>query len=113
MITTIVNIGSNEFIADGHEVDAQYIRVTVPRNPDPTREKYSGDPLNPIAAKSAGEITAAADAAKDVELTAVFDNVKALKAVAVAALWGRLGHQPTAPEIAAERARILAIYKAL
>lgn len=38
---------------------------------------------------------------------------KAIKAAVVCSLWGRLGRQPTAPEISAERTRFIQIYKAL
>lgn len=40
-------------------------------------------------------------------------DVKAIKAAVVCSLWGRLGRQPTGPEIAAERTRFIQIYKAL
>jgi hypothetical protein len=48
----------------------------------------------------------------DAEALASVD-VKMIKAAVVCSLWGRLGRQPTAPEIAAERTRFINIYKAL
>jgi hypothetical protein len=42
-----------------------------------------------------------------------FDGMKLLKAVAISALWGRLGRQPTPAEIGAERTRVLNVYRAL
>jgi hypothetical protein len=42
-----------------------------------------------------------------------FDSMKAIKAVAISALWGRLGRQPTGAEIQSERTRILNIYRTL
>lgn len=50
VITALVNTTTNEFIDDGRNVgeSAEYVRVRVPRNPDPANERFSGDTLNPI-----------------------------------------------------------------
>lgn len=58
MPTAIVDTQTNQFEPKGHAPDARYIVVTVERSPDHRREKYSGDPVNPIAAKSAAEVAA-------------------------------------------------------
>lgn len=116
MATAIVHLASSEFLTTGHEVDAQHVLVTVPRNPDAAREKYSGDPLNPIAVKSAPEIAATQTAQQDAAAAEAFDTAKAIKAVALSNLAARLGKAPgalTNAEINAERTRILAIYKTL
>lgn len=51
--------------------------------------------------------------ARDERAAREFDAAKALKAAVLTSLWGRLGRQPTANEINAERTRFLTIYKAL
>ena len=116
ILTAVVDTATNEFQSLGHDLDGTHIRVDVPRNPDPLREKYSGDPLNPIAAKSGAEITATQDAAKSTEAGQAFDTLKVVQAVALSNLAARLGKAPgalTAADISAERTRIIAIYKAL
>lgn len=56
--TAIVHAPSNEFITDGSAVvdGVTYILVTLPRNPDEGREKYSGNPADPFLAKTVAEI---------------------------------------------------------
>lgn len=115
-ITAIIDTQTNEFIPSGHAEDARFVKLTVPRNPEPSVEKYSGDPLNPIAAKSAGEIAAGQTAVIDADAAQQFDGAKMLKAKGLSDLAWRLGKAPgalTPAEIAAERTRIIAIYKAL
>lgn len=115
-ITAVIDTQTNEFLPYGHDLDARYIAVAVARNPDHLREKYSGNPASPFAAKSAAEIAATLDAATDAEAGALFDPNRLLKAVAISNLARALGKSPgalTAGEIAAERTRILAIYKGL
>lgn len=115
-ITAIVDTQTGEFLERGHAPDARYVAVTLPRNPDPLRETYSGDKAAPFAPKSATDIAAAIDAIKDAEAGAAFDTNKTLKAVALSNLGRALGKSPaalTAAEIATERTRILAIYKGL
>ena len=87
-------------------------RVVLPRAPDPRTEKY-GTPDVPFATKTAAEISAYDNAQHTSRVAAEIDGAHALKAVMICALWGRLNRQPTAPEIAAERARFIAIYKTL
>lgn len=48
----------------------------------------------------------------DADAQSLVDN-KAIKAAVLTSLWGRLGRQPTAQEISAERTRYVAIYKSL
>jgi hypothetical protein len=48
----------------------------------------------------------------DADAQASVDS-RALKAAVLTSLWGRLGRQPTAAEISAERARFVGIYKSL
>jgi hypothetical protein len=113
IITAIVETTTNEFSVSGADLDATHIRVTVPRNPDPLREKWDG---TQIVAKTAPEVTATLDAAKDAEGAQAFDTAKALKAVAISNLARALGKNPgalTPAEISAERTRIIAIYKGL
>ena len=62
---------------------------------------------------TAAELAAVASAALDADAQRQIDDMKALKAAVICALWGRLGRQPSAPEIAAERTRFIAVYKAL
>ena len=112
-MTAIVDTQTGEFLDSGRAEDARFVRVTVPRNPDPATEKYSGNPGDPIAAKSGVEIAAFASARADADAAMQFDGTKMLKAVVIAALWGRLGRQPTPAEIATERTRILSVFKAL
>lgn len=112
-MNAVVDTQTGEFVPFGHEPDARYIVVTVDRNPDPLLEKWNG---SAIVAKTAPEIAATLDAAKDAEVAAVYDPHKALKAVAISNLAARLGKNPgalTPAEIAAERTRVLAIMKAL
>lgn len=115
-ITAIVDTQTNEFVPAGHVEDARFIKVDVSRNPDPVNEKYSGDPQNPIAPKSGGEIAAGVAALQDADAAQQFDGNKVMRAKAISDLAWRLGKAPgslTAPEIAAERLRIITIYKSL
>lgn len=115
-MTSIVDTQTNEFCPQGHEIDARYICVSVPRNPDPAKEKYSGDPANPIVAKTPAEITAAHDAAVDAVVSSSFEAGKLLKAVVISTEAYRLGKAPgtlTTADLAAAKARIVAIYKGL
>lgn len=48
-ITAVVDPVTKQFCADG--MASGRIVVTVPRNPDPRTEQYSGNPANPIQAK--------------------------------------------------------------
>ncbi len=113
MPTAIVDTQTSEFVSEGHEPDGRYVVVTLPRNPDPVREKWDG---SAIVAKAAQEVTATLAAAKDADAAQAFDLMKALRAVALSNLAARLNVNPSAltpQQINAERARILAIYKAL
>lgn len=56
-MTAIVDTNTNEFMPLGHAVDARYVSVIVPRNPEPAIEKYSGNPASPFMAKTAQEIS--------------------------------------------------------
>lgn len=115
-ITTIVDTQTGEFVPGGHAEDARFIKVEVSRNPDAATEKYSGDPLNPITAKTAPEIAATLAAQQDADAAQSYDGNKALRAKGISDLAWRLGKAPsalTAGEIAAERTRIMNIYKAL
>lgn len=115
-ITVIVDTQTNEFQRFGHAIDARFVRVEVPRNPDPVMEKYSGNLLAPIVAKSPSEIAATVTARQDAEAAQQFDSSKIFRAKVISDLAWRLGKLPgalTSQEIALERIRILAIYKSL
>jgi len=82
-ITAIVDTQTNEFVPLGHAEDARYVKKTVPRNPDPAVEKYSGDDVNPIAVKSASEIQASQDA----DFNAQFDKTLTSKDLVATVAW--------------------------
>lgn len=114
MITCAIDPNTNEFLESGDTPTS--MRVALPRNPDPLREKYSGNPADPFTAKSGAETAATVAARTDAAAGAVIDTQKALMAVALSGLARALSKSPAAltpAEIAAERARIVAIYKAL
>lgn len=116
MPTAIVDTQTNEFVPGGHVPDARYVVVELPRNPDHITEKYSGNQANPIVAKTPAEVDATKTALVDAAAGAAFDFNKLFRAKAVSDLAWRLGVAPAAltpAQIAAERTRILNIYKAL
>ena len=115
-MTAIVDTQTNEFVPEGHVEDARFIKVTVPRNPDPVTEKYSGDLVNPITSKTPGEIDATKTALADAIDARAFDMQRAIKATVLVAEAGRLGKtlaQLTGAEIAAVRTKWLNAYKSL
>lgn len=61
----------------------------------------------------AGYELATDTALPDEQAAEQIDNLKAIKAAVLCALWGRLGRQPTGAEINTERTRFLNVYKAL
>lgn len=64
-ITARVDAATGKFIDDGRPADGRTIlEVTVPRNPDVTRDRYSGDAGEPIRSATAEEIAAAVGAKK-------------------------------------------------
>lgn len=116
MPTVIVDTQTNTFMPLGHAEDARYVKVTVPRNPDPVTEKYSGNPGDPIAAKTAQEIADYFAALSDADASATYETNKLIKAVAISYEAYRLGKNPaalTAGELNAAKTRIVNIYKAL
>ena len=58
MITALVHLATGEFIedVDGKEGVAGYERVELPRNPDATRERYSGNLADPFRTATDDEI---------------------------------------------------------
>lgn len=77
--------------------------------PNPRLHRFNGT----LRAATPAEISAYDTAHTDEVAGREIDNSKAIRAAVLCSLWGRLGRQPTGVEIAAERARFLAIYKAL
>lgn len=64
-ITARVDAATGKFIEDGRPADGRTIlEVTVPRNPDVTRDRYSGDAGEPIRAATGEEMATAATAAR-------------------------------------------------
>lgn len=112
-VQATVDKATGEFTAAAHPGDASFQLVKLPRNPDPARERYSGDPANPFTPKTAAETAAYFSALKDTAAGDAIDASVDLKAAMITALWGRLGRQPTLQEIAAERARFVTIRKSL
>ena len=113
MPTAIVDTSTGEFVPGGHALDAQYVLVTVDRNPDPITEKWDGAA---IVAKSQSEIDATKAAILDAHVAREFDMQRAIKATVLVAEAGRLGKtlpQLTPAEIAAVRTKWLNAYKAL
>src|SRR3990167_3624991 len=109
-ITALVDTQRAEFVEAGS--GPRYMRVTVPRNPDPGAEKY-GTTADPFVSKTPAEKAAYKAALDDAVASSEIDTARALKAAMICGLWGRLNRQPTAPEIAAERERFVAIFKTL
>lgn len=113
-ITAIVDTQTNEFVESGHATDARYQVKTLSRNPNAAVERWH--PTLEFVAKTAQEISDAAAAQADAAAAQQFDGALMLKAKAISDLAWRLGKAPgalTAAEIAAERTRILNIYKTL
>ena len=74
-ITAVVNTDTNEFLSQGHVPDSTHIVVTVPRNPSPRIEKYSGNPADPFTAKTQAEIDGWNAAKKDDRVEALIEDL--------------------------------------
>lgn len=80
-ITAVVDPATGMFCSDG--LQNGRIVVTVPWNPDPRKDRYSGNPADPFRAATAQEITDY-DAARETETqNAAFDSIRVLKALAL------------------------------
>lgn len=97
-MTAVVDTRTNTFSLDGC-VPAQFRRVVpVPRSPNPLKEKFSGDELNPFLQMTAQEIAASVAAIQDAEATDALDQFRVVKALAlvVADLTGKTPTQMAA-----------------
>lgn len=79
-------------------------------HPDPRLFRVSAGALRQATAQEIADFDAAA---ADASAKTDFDGLRGVKAAVVTSLRGRLGRQPTAQEIAAERTVFIAIYKLL
>jgi hypothetical protein len=112
MPTAIVDTQTNEFETFGHAEDARWVKVTLPRNPDPAVERFNGNLANPaIVLKSAPELAATATAADAAQLNAQF--ARGLQAVAAALFKDRTGAFPTPAQKATLKADFWTAWKAL
>ncbi len=111
-ITAVVKLATNEFIEQGSLDDVLVLRVRVPRNPDPRRERYSGDVNDPIRVATAEEITAYDSKWKDDRVEVAFHSVE-LRAVLYTAMWFVFNRPPTDAEIADAKVRFRQVFKAL
>jgi hypothetical protein len=82
-MTAIVHVPTNEFIVDGSVTPdgVTYIVVTVPRNPDPAVERYSGNAVAPFTAKTQPEIDAYAAARLNEQAVKAADSQRIIAAV--------------------------------
>ena len=110
-MTAVADVSTSKWCPDG--LAPGRIVVSVPTNPDVRLHRYTGDPANPIRNATAQEIADADAEQADAVAKREIDNARALRAMLITGLWGRLNRQPTVPEIAAERTRFIAVYKAL
>ena len=97
-MTAVVDL-SGEFCEDGMKPGRTV--VTVPRNPDPSRERYSGNPANPFVEKTPHEQAQHKKKKKDEQGSALWDAQYA--DVVAATLSVSLGHDPTPSELAAAK----------
>ena len=97
-MTAIVD-AAGEFCDDGMKPGRTV--VSVPRNPDPLRERYSGDANNPIVAKTPNEIAASVADAK----TRANDQLwtPTMDALVTAILHNVHGKPPSAADVKAVR----------
>lgn len=113
-ITCWVDTVSGRFLERSPIAGEVGARVTLDRNPDLSRERYTGNPVDPIRPATAQELTDTAMAQTDTVAQSFADRISTeLKAVLIVALWQSLGHQPTAPELAIAMARLKTVYKVL
>lgn len=104
-ITNAVDTKTGEFLDCGDRPGS--IRVELPRNPDPLREKYSGDPANPFVPKAPEDIVTALEQKQRETIPAPF------KALVLYALETSLGKVPTEAEIAVALDRYAVLLKGL
>lgn len=113
-LTAVVDPATNLFCEDG--MSAGRVVVSVPVNPDARAQRYSGNPASPFRVATAQEMTDYDAARVAAAASAQFDGNQLFRAKAISDLAKTLNVQPsalTAAQIAAERARIIAIYKVL
>jgi hypothetical protein len=79
--------------------------------PDTINERFDVTSPTLRRAATSAEITAASQAVVDATAQNDIDTDKKIRAAVLTSLRGRLGRNPTAAEIAAERAVFVAIYK--
>lgn len=90
-ITAIVDPMTGEFCSDGMKPGRQII--DVPRNPDPHRERYSGNPANPFVEKTPNEQNDHARKQREAAATAQWDAGD--RDIVLSVLAATLGHPPT------------------
>lgn len=112
MITARYDVATNAWMPDGPAPDGVTVKeVTVIRNPDERTEKYSGDPVNPIAARTSQEIAAYDAALADKQALQQFARVVQ---AAMAAMYKDVhGSFPNPSQKAALRADFVTAWKAL
>jgi hypothetical protein len=77
-------------------------------HPDPRTVRASVAGFRPATAT---EIAAFDAASADAQAQNDIDTEKKIRSAVITSLWGRLGRQPTAAEIQAERSRFVTVYK--
>lgn len=113
MATTKIDTNTGKFLDSEPPVGAAVVVITIPRNPDPTLERYTGNPANPFRPATAQEIADSETVKVDSTAVKVANSDLAIKATVITSLWGRLGKQPTNAEIDAELSRWRDVYKTL
>lgn len=76
--------------------------------PNPRLQRYTG---TAVRAATPAEIEAYDTAHQNAAAARELDASRVTKTLVILQLWGRLGRQPTAAEVATERARFIAIYR--
>jgi hypothetical protein len=108
MMTALVEVATGRFIEDG-SVSADgvaYVRVPVSENPDPARQRYSGDPEAPLAdipinEREADQVTPQVIA----DVPAVASDPVSVEAILGTVLWRQTGKQPDTAAISLEAER--------
>jgi hypothetical protein len=108
--TAVVDPVAGVFCPDG--LAPGRIVVTVPENPDPRRQRYSGLPETPLRMATAEELVAYDAAQGDGQLEQQYAD-PVLRTTLLWTLTRLLGHTPSAAEKATAKAEWKAIRKAL
>lgn len=82
-------------------------------HPDVETERYDATSSTKRRPATQAELDIATATRIDTEARKSIDEMRAIKTAILTSLWGRLGRQPTAVEIATERTRFVEIYKTL